>query len=514
MNWKTYFARAGKGLAFFLIAALLFCLITRIFTPKWSGYWKSSDTVTGFYELDEDSIDTLIIGSSQVISGISPMELYQSAGLSAYSLGTEQQPVLCSYYLIREALNTQPNLKAVIFEVTELFNVCSEANYRKGLDYLPLNAAKWEAIQTHVAWAEKREAEENGETAPSALSYVLPIIAYHDRWSQLEQADFTYWRQDRTDPYRGFSIQTNRGDEGAYEPLGEDATAALAQPDPEAMEAFTNLVNLCKERSIDLLLLKTPRSDWTAEEHNTTSLLAEQNDLAFLDFNTPQLQKDIDYDYATDNLLRSPTHLNLSGAQKVSAYLGDYLTKHCAVADVRGTRAAEPLEAELPLYLAGVEDGNLSLKEDLPNFLLACQKARYSVLFAVNGRGSDCTFPQADRDAMTELGLDTRFCAGGNYLAVLEHGTIPLQQWGGTNLSQSITLADGAHAALTSSASGGSISIDGVEVDVLSPGLNIVVYNHDSGQVVDAIACRMDEQVVNEKTGKTEKLPLFQRQSF
>ena len=115
---------------------------------------------------------------------------------------------------------------------------------------------------------------------------------------------------------------------------------------------------------------------------------------------------------------------------------------------------------------------------------------------------------------MTGLGLDTRFCAGGNYLAVLEHGTIPLQQWGGTNLSQSITLADGAHAALTSSASGGSISIDGVEVDVLSPGLNIVVYNHDSGQVVDAIACRMDEQVVDEKTGKTEKLPLFQRQAF
>lgn len=514
MNWKPYFARAGKGLAFFLIAALLFCLITRIFTPKWSGYWKSSDTVTGFYELDEDSIDTLIIGSSQVISGISPMELYQSAGLSAYSLGTEQQPVLCSYYLLREALDTQPNLKAVIFEVTELFNVCSEANYRKGLDYLPLNAAKWEAIQTHVAWAEKREQEENGAAAPSALSYVLPIIAYHDRWNQLEKADFTYWLDDRTDPYRGFSIQTNQGDEDAYVPLDEDASTALTQPDPEAFESFSQLVALCQAQKIDLILLKTPRSDWTLEEHNTTELLAEQNGLDFLDFNTPQLQKAIDYDYATDNLLRSPTHLNLSGAQKVSAYLSDYLAKHCAVDDVRGTEAAEPLETELPVYLTGVEDGNLYLKTDLPNFLLACQKGRYSILLAVNGRGSDCAFPQSYQDALTGLGLDTRFCSGGNYLAVLECGSIPLQQWGGSDLSQSITLADGAHAALTSSASGGSISIDGVEVDVLSPGLNIVVYNHDSGQVVDAIACRMDEQVVDEKTGKTEKLPLFQRQGF
>lgn len=215
-------------------------------------------------------------------------------------------------------------------------------------------------------------------------------------------------------------------------PLGEDASAALAQPDPEAMEAFTNLVSLCKERNIDLLLLKTPRSDWTAEEHNTTSLLAEQDDLAFLDFNAPQLQKDIGYDYATDNLLRSPTHLNLSGRSEGQRLPGRLPDQTLCRSGCPRHAAAEALEAELPLYLAGVEDGNLSLKEDLPNFLLACQKARYSVLFAVNGRGSDCTFPQADRDAMTGLGLDTRFCAGGNYLAVLEHGTIPLQQWGGT----------------------------------------------------------------------------------
>ena len=55
--------------------------------------------------------------------------------------------------------------------------------------------------------------------------------------------------------------------------------------------------------------------------------------------------------------------------------------------------------------------------------------------------------------ALTGLGLDTRFCDGGNYIAVLECGTIPLQQWGGAALSQSLTLADGAYATLTSSTS-------------------------------------------------------------
>ena len=205
-----------------------------------------------------------------------------------------------------------------------------------------------------------------------------------------------------------------------------------------------------------------------------------------------------------DNLYRSPTHLNLSGAQKVTAYLGDYLAEHCTVADVRGTRAAEALEAELPVYLAGVEDGNLYLKEDLANFLLACQKGRYSVLLAVNNKTGNCDFPQNYRDALTDLGLDTRFCDGGSYIAVLESGTIPLQQWGGAPLSQSLTLADG-------SASGGTISIGGEQVDANDPGLNIVVYNHETGQVVDAIACNMELKVLDKKTGETALMPVMRR---
>ncbi len=69
---------------------------------------------------------------------------------------------------------------------------------------------------------------------------------------------------------------------------------------------------------------------------------------------------------------------------------------------------------ELPVYLDGVEDGNLYLKEDFANFLLACQKGRYSVLLAVNNKDGNCAFPQAYRDALTGLGLDTRFCDGGD----------------------------------------------------------------------------------------------------
>ena len=94
---------------------------------------------------------------------------------------------------------------------------------------------------------------------------------------------------------------------------------------------------------------------------------------------------------------------------------------------------------------------------------------------------------------------------------MLESGTIPLQQWGGAPLSQSLTLADGAYATLTSSASGGTISIGGEQVDANDPGLNIVVYNHETGQVVDAIACNMELKVLDKKTGETALMPVMRR---
>ena len=90
MKLKRILGRAVKVLIFFLIAALLFCLSNVFFTPKWRNTWRSTDTVTGFYALEEDSIDTLVLGSSQIISGVSAMQLYQEQGIRAYSLGTER----------------------------------------------------------------------------------------------------------------------------------------------------------------------------------------------------------------------------------------------------------------------------------------------------------------------------------------------------------------------------------------------------------------------------------------
>lgn len=491
MKAKRFFSRAVTLLVFLLIGGLLFCLTNPLLIPKWDDVWKSADTVTGFYALEEDSIDTLVLGSSQVITGVSSLQLYREQGIRAYGLGTARQPMLTSYYLLKDALRTQPNLKTVVLEVAELFVDCPEANYRKVLDFMPLSSLKKEAVQAHVQWAEQADTDNGTDTAPTALEYLLPVLSYHDRWQELTKADFTYSLEDRTDLCRGYSIQAGPKIGGTYLPLEPGSTAVCAQPSKEALYYFRALCALCREKNLSLVLLKTPRTDWSIEDYNTVQALATEYDVPYLDFNTAELGQTIGYNYNTDNLKSSDTHLNLKGGQKLTSYLGRYLADTCPVIDARTNPDYAVLDADLRRYQQQVNDANLTVETDFQAYLSRLYRSRYSVLVAVNGAGTGAYTADARR-TMEQFGWDPRLAAGGCYVAAIEQGKVLTEQWSRKPVTQSTTLADGVSCTLTSDDSQFtpvcSITIDGTEYALTDPGLNIVVYNHETGEVVDSVA--------------------------
>lgn len=81
-------------LAFFCV---LFLAMNALFQPLWKE-WNNYETIEGFYQEPENTVETIFLGPSTVVNGISPMELYQDYGFCTYNLGMEQQPVLASYY--------------------------------------------------------------------------------------------------------------------------------------------------------------------------------------------------------------------------------------------------------------------------------------------------------------------------------------------------------------------------------------------------------------------------------
>ena len=495
MKGKSIIGRAFKLLIFLLIGAILFGALNLIFTPKWRGTWRSTDTITGFYALEPESIDTVILGSSQVITGVSPLQLYEEAGIRAYDLGTERQPMLASYYLLREALRTQPKVRTVVLEVTELFPQCNEPAYRKVFDFMYPSQIKWEGIREHIRWAQKTDPE----TAPKLINYIFPVFTYHDRWKELNQDDFTYFREDRKFLTRGFSIQAKQGaKDPGYEALPIDSLNESATPDEEALYFLESIISLCQKRNLSLLLLKTTRSDWSLEQFNTVLELSKEHGVSYLDFNTPHRLSCIGFDYSRDMLKGSETHLNLNGAGKETAYLADFLCDTFPMTDMRGEKSSAGLDRDLIAYHRLCDDARLTQINDWRSYLSRLSRDRYSLLISVFPDENLCptteNSPKSFQRALTQLGLDPRVLEGGHYVAALEGGRLLAEQWSEEPAEQTATLKDGTYCSLSCDGYSAitalcSIKLDQVEqAQEKTPGIQIVVYNHETGQVVDTVS--------------------------
>lgn len=164
--------------------------------------------------------------------------------------------------------------------------------------------------------------------------------------------------------------------------------------------------------------------------------------------------------------------------------------------DVRTTPAYDWMEAETTAYRQAVGDANLALVENCSAYLSRIQRDRYSVLVAVKP-GDGNAYSAGVQQLLTQLGLDPpdalrRLLRGRSGAGNRAGG--PVSSGAAT---QSAELADSAYCTLTST--GGktepncSISIDGEELAVDEPGLNLVVYNHETSRVVDSVAFTFTE---------------------
>lgn len=314
---------------YFRIAAVLICLVlllallTPVFVPKYGDTFGTTVVMDGFYELEENSIDVLFLGSSQIMTAISPVRIYEKTGIPSYSLGTEQQNMVLSYFLLKEALRFQTP-KIVFLDVLFLFPYndnpsllnSSEEFVRKPIDYMKWSSNKWETIRTVCSL----------DSGHDLKNYLFPFLRFHSRWNDLTLEDFTYLLKDKTNPLLGFSVTDKKEAQDFQGFVPNDP--ALTEDLPDTMELyFEKIVSLCQEKNITLVLIKTPRGDGSFGEirHNTVQNLADKNGLVFLDFNEKGILEEIDFDPANDYMDFS--HINCYGAEKLTDYLAGYLLK-------------------------------------------------------------------------------------------------------------------------------------------------------------------------------------------
>lgn len=238
---------AGFGLLFFTFLYLL----TVLLIPKpIKELGVNTSSSLGYYNEPENTIDVLYIGSSHAFCSFSPIDIFHNYGITGYVRGSSCQKIWASETVLEDSLRTQQP-KVVVFEVMMMFDLSAQTETfnREIYDSLRPSIEKYLGVETAL----------DKSTDEDFLSYVFPIMRYHDRWSTLEQSDFTFWGESKHLPTKGYYPRQSVTPVTAVDPgLYEISDMEPYQYTQETIEYLQRMKNLCDENGIAFVMVKAP----------------------------------------------------------------------------------------------------------------------------------------------------------------------------------------------------------------------------------------------------------------
>lgn len=261
----------------------------------------------GFDNLEDNVLDYIAVGSSNVFMDISPAYIWNEYGYTGYNYAGPEQMMDISLYYIQQAFKTQ-SPKVVFLDCYNLGKegTAGDAYTHLGLDYFPLSKEKYKLIDQMDFSDQVKD------------DFYNNFIIYHSRWKELKSGDFNLLRYNVREDYLGYSpsyLSTAAG----LEPL------SLHDKEFMISEAQYNLVGqiqqVCRDNGSSLVLIKTPNSYWSVEQNQGVHKLADELGLTFIDFNE-EMVIDPETDFCDGG-----GHCNNDGTKKVSRFLGEYMQR-------------------------------------------------------------------------------------------------------------------------------------------------------------------------------------------
>lgn len=349
---------------FWICMAILFFaagirFLTKLTDPGY-GYDKNKE-----FTDNSEMYDVLFFGNSHMANAVYPMELWHNYGITSFNLAGFGNPLPVTYWFMKDTLE-HSNPKLVVIDCYSLR--MEEKMGRKEMlhaqiDALPLNGNKLRMI-----WD---LAEEPGDR----LEFIWDFAAYHDRWWDLDQADFE----------KGMGIDIQKGAEivADVERPGEIAERPVetVMLDSPGAVYLRRIIEECQSRDMELLLtyLPFPASEQEWQEALYAEQLAEEYNVPYINF----LDLSV-VDLAVDCSDES-SHLNGSGGRKVTAYLGQYLDQHYELADHRGEDAYSDWDGDYRRYTDYKLERMNSL-ESLDKYLMMLADPAFDCCIYVSGR--------------------------------------------------------------------------------------------------------------------------------
>lgn len=305
-------------LSVLLVLGSLF-LLQRLLVPKYVDGVVEGAFVAEYYREVKDH-DVVFVGDCEVYENFSPAVLWEEFGINSYIRGSAEQYIWQSYYLLEDTLRYETP-QVVVFNIQSL--QFSESQ-REAYNRMSLEGMEWSPVKVKAILASMKP-EEN------FLDYVFPILRYHSRWSELTETDVTYMFKTRPVSHNGYYM---RVDVRPAENVPEGKPLADYSFGENAWKYLDMMAELCAEKGIRLILIKAPSlyPYWYPQWEEQVEAYAAEKGLPYINF--LELQEETGIDYAADTY-DGGLHMNLSGAEKLSRYIGRYLTEEIGLSDRR-----------------------------------------------------------------------------------------------------------------------------------------------------------------------------------
>ena len=265
-----------------------------------------------FYLEEKNSTDIMFFGSSLCYCTFVPSVLSEY-GISSYNMGKSQQTLPWTYYLMKDSLNYQKPRTIVLepYGITYGDNTSDELDI--GISNTSFDAMRFSINQCKAVFDSVNISRWN--------EFLFPIVRWHSNPDSLDELG----KYQTQDPNKGYVAFTEVGT--AYPPSEQDLNDTnVTELSKTAKKYLNRILKLTEENNIRLMIIRSPFPCDVEVNHqmNALKIWAESNSVPFLDLAYHHAEIGLDYNLDTID----GKHLNTSGSEKVSRFVGQYLSNN------------------------------------------------------------------------------------------------------------------------------------------------------------------------------------------
>jgi len=345
---------------------------------------------------------------------------------------------------------------------------------------MKLSQVKIEAVKEISKYTSKKE----------AASFFFPMLRYHDRWKELDTKDFREAFANNPDPNFGFlmiggvSSEAPRGT--GFNMVGvEDVCTKSSELH------LRKMAELCQQKGIRLILIKTPYSGWTEGMYTQAMEVADSLELDFWDYNGREILEGLGLH---DPLMYSDkNHMNLFGAEKFTADISKRLLETGLLNEEQKPEAAEFFASLQGEYYYNLETKQLPFMagENSDIFFAALNRNKKNYTIILLGCAEAFAFTdEVTKEQLSSLGFDSAFQTKENegYVAMYENGILKVMEHSAEKLCIEGVLDGGEPFSLEVNGlnEGGysKVSVGDNTKEFVDGGINFYIYDNKNHEFV------------------------------